>query len=346
MKTAERLAGDPVDRDRKAEHIRLALDERMQLRSHFFDEWAFEHAALPEVDLAAIDISTEFLGKPLAAPFLISGMTGGTESAGRINRHLAEAAERKRVAMGVGSQRKAIEDPEQASTFQVRDVAPTIPLLANLGAVQLNYGFGLEECRAAVRMVEADALVFHLNALQEAIQPEGQTNFAGLLPRMAGVAAELEVPVIAKEIGCGISAETGRALAEAGVRIVDSAGLGGTSWARIEARRADDLDLGELFADWGISTPESIRQLASVDGLTVIGSGGLRNGLDAAKAIAIGADLVGMAFPFLGPATESAERVVAKIERTARELKIAMLCVGARTLGELRRAKLVRRSGG
>lgn len=344
MTTAERLAGDLVDRDRKAEHIRLALDERMQLRSHFFDEWAFEHVALPEVDLAAIDTSIEFLGERLEAPFLISGMTGGTGSAADINRNLAEAAERSRVAMGVGSQRKALEDPDLVPTFQVRSAAPTIPLLANLGAVQLNYGFGVEECRAAVEMVEADALVFHLNALQEAIQPEGQANFAGLLPKMGRVARELEVPVIAKEIGCGISAATGRALAEQGIRIVDTAGLGGTSWARIEARRARDLDLGELFADWGISTPESIRQLASVEGLTVIGSGGLRNGLDAAKAIALGADLAGMAFPFLGPATESAERVVEKIERMARELKIAMLCVGARTIEELRKASLVKRS--
>lgn len=344
MTTAERLAGELVDRDRKAEHIRLALDERMQLRSHFFDEWAFEHVALPELDLEAIDTSTEFLGKRLEAPFLISGMTGGTESAGRINRNLAEAAERARVVMGVGSQRKALEEPALVPTFQVRPAAPTIPLLANLGAVQLNYGFGLEECEAAVGMIEADALVFHLNVLQEAIQPEGQANFADLLPKLERVAARLEVPVIAKEIGCGISAATGRALAERGIRIVDTAGLGGTSWARIEARRARDLDLGELFADWGISTPESIRQLASVDGLTVIGSGGVRNGLDAAKAIALGADLVGMAFPFLGPATESAEHVVEKIERTVRELKIAMLCVGARTIGELGRACLMKRS--
>lgn len=343
MTTAGHLAGEVVARDRKAEHIRLALDERMQLRSHFFDEWAFEHLALPEVDYASLDPSVEFLGSRLAAPFLISGMTGGTESAARINRNLAEAAESCRVALGVGSQRKALEDPTQVPTFKVRGFAPTVPLLANLGAVQLNYGFGLEECRAAVEMVAADALVFHLNALQEAIQPEGQTNFAGLIDKMGDVATRLGVPVIAKEIGCGISATTGRALLERGIRVVDTAGLGGTSWARIEARRAGDQDLGELYADWGIPTPESIRQLAAVDGLTVIGSGGLRNGLDAAKAIAMGADLVGMAFPFLGPAMESAEKVIEKIERTVRELTIAMLCVGSRTIPELQRSKLVRR---
>ncbi|MFQ5678250.1 MAG: type 2 isopentenyl-diphosphate Delta-isomerase [Gemmatimonadota bacterium] len=346
MKTAEHLATELLERDRKAEHIRLALDERMQLRSHFFDGYAFEHNALPELDYAEIDTSVGFLDKPLAAPFLISGMTGGTESAGRINRNLAAAAERSRVAMGVGSQRKALEDPGQVATFQVRDAAPTVPLLANLGAVQLNYGFGVEECRRAVGMVDADALVLHLNVLQEAIQPEGQTNFAGILPKMGSVAEALEVPVIAKEVGCGISASTAVQLMERGVHIIDTAGLGGTSWARIEARRAGDLDLGELFADWGIATPESIRQLAEVEGLTIIGSGGLRNGLDAAKAIALGADLVGMAFPFLGPATDSADRVVEKIGRTVRELKIAMLCLGARTVPELKQVSLVKRSDG
>lgn len=344
MKTAERSRGDIAMRDRKAEHIRLALDERMQLRSNFFDDYAFEHVALPELDYAEIDVSADFLGKRLAAPLLISCMTGGTEEASLINRNLAAAAERCRIAIGVGSQRKALEDGSQASTFQVREEAPTVPLLANLGAVQLNYGFGIDECRAAVEMIGADALVFHLNVLQEAIQPEGQTDFAGLIAKMGRVARELEVPVIAKEVGCGISAATARALADEGITIMDTAGLGGTSWARIEARRADDVGLGELFADWGIPTPESIRRLAGVGGLTVIGSGGLRNGLDAAKAFALGADLVGMAYPFLGPATESSGRVEKKVERVVRELKIAMLCVGARTVEELKRVNLVTRS--
>lgn len=345
MSTAERETGGPLSRDRKAEHIRLALDETLQLRSHFFDAYAFEHVALPDIDLAEVDVSVEFLGRRLEAPLLISCMTGGTEEAGRINRNLAAAAESAGVAVGVGSQRKAIEDPRQEDTFRVREVAPTVPLLANLGAVQLNYGFGVEECRAAVDMIDADALVFHLNVLQEAIQPEGQTNFKGLLSRIGAMTAELEVPVIAKEVGCGLSAATAAALAAEGVRIVDVAGLGGTSWARIEARRAEDVEIGEMFADWGIPTPESIRQVAGVEGVTVIGSGGLRSGIDAAKAIALGADLVGMAYPFLGPATESADAVVAKIARIVRELKIVMLCVGAGTLDELKRVKLMVRSG-
>ncbi len=335
-----------AERDRKAEHIDLALEERMQLRSNFFEEYYFEHQALPEIDLAEVDLSATFLGKPLRAPLLISCMTGGTEEATRINRNLAVAAERAGIALGVGSQRKAIEDPSLAESFRVRDLAPSVPLLANLGAVQLNYGFGLEECRAAVEMIAADGLVFHLNPLQEAIQPEGQCDFSGLIPKMAAIAERLEVPVIAKEIGCGIAADTARRLSEAGIRIIDTAGLGGTNWARIEARRADDLEIGELFADWGVPTPRSIRELREIPGLTVIGSGGVRNGIDVAKAIALGADLVGLAQPFLVAAHESAERAVEKAARTIRELKIAMFCVGARSVGELQRVELRRRSQG
>lgn len=333
-----------VTRERKAEHLRLATEESVQLEQSFFDDYRFEHRALPEIDYGSVDPSTEFLGRRLEAPLLISCMTGGTEEAGRINRNLASAAEACGVAMGVGSQRAALEDPLQESTFRIREVAPSVPLLANLGAVQLNYGYGLEECREAVGMIDADALVFHLNSLQEAIQPEGDRNFRDLLPKMSAVARKLEVPVAAKEIGCGISRDTARALAGAGIRIVDVAGLGGTSWARIEARRARDIPLGELFAEWGIPTPLAIRDVASLDGLTVIGSGGLRSGLDVAKAVALGADVGGLASPFLEPAMESAERVTEKVEKIVRELRIAMFCTGARNVQELREVQLLRRS--
>jgi isopentenyl-diphosphate Delta-isomerase len=333
-------AGPALERDRKAEHIQLALERRMQLGASYFDEYRFGHAALPEIDFDEIDLTVEFLGRRLAAPLLISSMTGGTEAAGLINRNLAAGAERTRIAVGIGSQRKALEDPAKADTFRVREVAPSVPLLANLGAVQLNYGLGIRECHQVVEMIGADALILHLNPLQEAIQPEGQRNFAGLLPKMGEIARALPVPVIAKEIGCGISAATARALAGQGIRIVDTAGVGGTSWARIEAERAGDLDLGELFAAWGIPTPLSIQEVASVGGLTVIASGGIRNGLDVAKALAMGADLVGMAFPFLQAATESPERVVEKVQRIVLELQICMFCLGAKTVAELRRAPL------
>jgi isopentenyl-diphosphate delta-isomerase len=331
------------ERDRKAEHIRLALDQRMQLGGKsFFDDYRFEHEALPEIDIAEVDTSVEFLGRRLEAPLLISSMTGGTEMAGKINRNLAEGAERTGVAVGVGSQRKALEDPEKADTFRVREVAPTALLLANLGAVQLNYGMGARECRQAVDMIGADALILHLNPLQEAIQPEGQCDFSGLLPKIGEVVREVGVPVVVKEIGCGISETTARALAGQGVEIIDTAGVGGTSWARIEAERARDLEIGELFAGWGLPTPESIRQVRRVEGLTVIASGGIRNGLDAAKAIALGADLAGLAYPFLAPAMESAEQVADKVRRTVRELKICMFCLGVKTISELQRVKLVK----
>ena len=329
-----------LERDRKAEHIRLALEQRMQLGVNYFDEYHFEHAALPELDFDDIDIGVDFLGRRLAAPLLVSSMTGGTEAAGLINRNLAAGAERTGIAVGVGSQRKALEDPAKADTFKVREVAPSVPLLANLGAVQLNYGLGPRECLQAVEMIGADALILHLNPLQEAIQPEGQRNFAGLLPKIGEVVRALPVPIVVKEIGCGISAATARALAGQGIRIIDTAGVGGTSWARIEAERAGDLDLGEVFAGWGIPTPLSIREVRSVGGLTVIASGSLRNGIDVAKALALGADLAGMAYPFLQAATESPERVVDKVQRIVLELKICMFCLGVTTVAELRHARL------
>ncbi len=344
MSTLE--APDTAERDRKAEHIDLALEERIQLGANFFEEYYFEHQALPEIDLKEIDLATTFLNKRLRSPLLISCMTGGTEQATRINRNLAAAAEECGIAIGVGSQRKAIEDPSMVPSFQIRDQAPTVPLLANLGAVQLNYGFGLDECRAAVEMIDADALVFHLNPLQEALQPEGQCDFRNLIEQIGEIATRLDVPVIVKEIGCGIGAAAARGLKDAGIEIIDTAGLGGTSWARIEARRASEVDLGELFADWGVATPRSIRELREIGGLTVIGSGGVRSGVDVAKAIALGADLAGMAQPFLETASQSAELTVEKCHRTVRELKIAMFCAGAIDLPALQQVELQRRARG
>ena len=331
-------------RDRKAEHLDLAADSALQVRGLAFERFRFEHAALPEIDMDEIDLETRFLGRPLRAPLLVSCMTGGTAEAATINRNLAAAAERCGVALGVGSQRKSLEFPATAGTFEVRELAPSVPLLANLGAVQLNYGYGPEQCQQAVDMIGADALVLHLNPLQEAIQPEGDLRFSRLLPRIAEVVDALSVPVLVKEIGCGISGSLARRLQSVGVEWIDTAGSGGTSWARIEAARADEVPLGELFADWGIETPESIRQVRSIAGVRVIGSGGVRNGIDAAKCLALGAELVGMAYPFLGAARTSADEVVRVVERTVRELRIAMFCVGARNREALLRVPL-RRDG-
>ncbi len=332
-----------LERDRKAEHLELALQDHVQVRRSFFQDYYFEHRALPELDLDAVDTRVTFLDKPLEAPLLISCMTGGTGEAEGVNQNLAYGAERTQIALGVGSQRKALEDPSQTRTFQVRNAAPSVPLIGNLGAVQFNYGYGIDECEAAVEMVEADALALHINPLQEAIQPEGDRDFSDLLPKIQAVAEQLSVPVIAKEIGCGISGRVAQALAEHGVTIIDTSGVGGTSWARIEAQRADDVELGELFADWGIPTPTSIQQVRAIHGTTVIGSGGVRNGIDVAKAIALGADLVGMASPFLNAAVQSEEAVVAKVQKTVRELKIAMFCIGVRSIEELKDARIYKR---
>jgi len=328
------------ERDRKAEHIDLALEEGMQVPLHPFDRYYFAHNALPELALAEIDPGVSFLGYDLKAPLLISCMTGGTEVATRINRRLALAAEEVGIAIGVGSQRKAIEDPALVPSFEVRKFAPSVPVLANLGAVQLNYGFGLAQCQAAVDMVGADALVLHLNPLQEAIQPEGQCDFRNLIAKMGDVANHLSVPIIAKEVGSGISATTAQALQAVGIHIVDCAGVGGTSWAKIEAARAADSEIGDLFGDWGIPTPENIRDLSQVSGVQVVGSGGIRTGLDTAKALALGAHLVGMARPFLKAAMESSAAVVSRARRTIRELEVAMFCLGTRTPETLRGTEL------
>jgi len=333
-------SGPASQRDRKAEHIQLALDPSLRPTRNYFDDYRFEHRALPELDYEEIDLSCEFLGRRLTAPLLISCMTGGTEDATRINRNLAIAAETTGIAVGVGSQRKALEDSAMVESFRIRPFAPSVPVLANLGAVQLNYGFGLDECRRAVEMIEADALVLHLNPLQEVIQPEGQRNFAGLLEKIGKIARHLDAPVIVKEVGCGISRGVAEALLKVGVAVVDTAGLGGTSWARIEAARAGNSPLGELFADWGIPTPLAISRLRGLPGLTVIGSGGIRHGVDAAKAIASGADLVGVAHRFLQAADRSAKEAVERARLLIEELRMSMFCVGARTLPDLRKTPL------
>lgn len=327
---------------RKAEHIRICLEEPVTGRgiTTGFEQYRFVHQALPELDFDEIDVSSHFLGKSIRTPFIISSMTGGTEEALRINRNLAQAAEQRGWAMGVGSVRAAIEQPELATTFRVRDVAPTIPLFANLGAVQLNYGYGAAECRQAVEMLDADGLVLHLNALQEVFQPEGNTNFRDLLRRIEQVCSTMPIPVGVKEVGWGIDGATARRLLDAGVSYIDVAGAGGTSWSEVEKRRtADPLrrQAADAFADWGVPTAACIRDVRrhAPDAL-VIASGGLANGVDAAKALALGANLAGFGRGLLAAAVEgeaAAERALAQVEF---ELRAAMFGIGARTLADLR----------
>jgi len=310
--------------------------------------YSFVHDALPEIDLDEIDLGTTFLGKPLKAPILISSMTGGFALARKVNRNLALAAQELGLAMGVGSQRVALEEPRVAESFKVRELAPDILLLGNLGAVQLNYGYGIEQCRQAVRMIRADGLVLHLNVLQEAIQPEGNRNFKGLSEKIAQVCRGLEVPVVAKEVGSGISAEVALRLKQAGVKAIDVAGRGGTSWYAVEARRAAQRGqpTDQTFADWGIPTVEALISVReAVADLEIVASGGIRNGLDIAKAIALGANLCGMGQPLLAPAMESTEKVIKFLSWIIYEIKVAMLCVGAKNIGALRQTPLRRRPG-
>ncbi len=337
---------------RKLDHIRINLEENVNFRqlTTGLENYRFLHQALPELDLTQVDTSVSFLGKRLKAPLLISSMTGGTEHAQLINRILAQAAEQTGIAIGVGSQRAAIEEPLLAGTFQVRPLAPTTVLLANLGAVQLNYGYTTDHCQRAVDMIEADALILHLNIIQEAVQPEGDTDFRNLLSKIKEVCRVLPVPVIAKEVGWGFSQDTARRLAEAGVAAIDVAGSGGTSWSQVEMYRAKtevQRRIAATFVDWGIPTADALLAAKkSAPGLPVIASGGLRNGLDIAKCIALGALLGGMAGPFLKAATRSLEAVLDEIKITQTELQIAMFGIGADSISALQNTGRLQHNSG
>lgn len=340
--SAEQPASPAAEtQNRKADHIRICLDEDVQFRQTTgFERYRFTHCCLPELDWDDIDLSTSFLGKSLRSPLLISSMTGGTEQARQINYRLAATAQQFGLAMGVGSQRVAVENPEVISTFDVRAIAPDIVLLANLGAVQLNYTYGLNECQKVVDWLQADALVLHLNPLQESVQTSGDTNFRDLLPKIKRLCQHLPVPVIAKEVGNGISGAMAARLLEAGVSAIDVAGAGGTSWARVESERARDAQqrrLGATFANWGIPTAECVLQVRRVaPEVPLIASGGLRNGLDAAVAIALGADVAGMAYPFLKAASISETALVELVDTLNAELTTALFCTGCATPSALR----------
>jgi len=332
----------PIDQ-RKADHIKINLEQ--DVRSSLttgLEKYHFTHEALPELDLARIDPSLNLFGKKLAAPILISSMTGGTEEAGEINQRLAEAAQEVGVAMGVGSQRAALEHPEQTPTFSItRKVAPDILLFANLGAVQFNYGYTIDHCRRAVDMIEADALILHLNPLQEAVQDAGDTNFEGLAKKIEEVCKKLEVPVIAKEVGWGISERTAKLLADCGVSAIDVAGAGGTSWSQVEMYRAPDeftRKLAATFVGWGIPTAESILNVKHVlPEMTVFASGGLKDGLDIAKCVALGATLGGMAGNFLKAAAVSTEKTVEMMNLTKKQIEVTMQMVSSEYLAHLER---------
>jgi len=345
--TRSNQADTGIHEQRKADHIRINLEEDVAFNklTTGLENYFFMHQALPELDLADIDTTTRMFGKKLNTPLLISSMTGGTKEAEKINLILAEAAQHAGIAMGLGSQRAAIEDPSLARTYQVRSVAPDILLFANLGAVQLNYGYGVEQCRRAVDMCQADALILHLNALQEAVQPEGDGNFANLLLKIEKVCRAMPVPIIAKEVGWGFSPQAARQLVSAGVTAIDVAGAGGTSWSQVEMHRAPTARHARVagaFIDWGIPTAVSLKfcRQAAPD-LPIFASGGIRNGIDVAKCIALGANLVGFAGDFLRAANNNGVAGVNEMAETITdELRVAMFCSGARSLAALAKTPL------
>ena len=337
---------DTEIKDRKLDHIKINLEKDVRSAlTNGLENYHFTHEALPELDLERVDTSLKLFNKKLAAPILISSMTGGSDEAETINLRLAEAAQTVGVAMGVGSQRVAIEHPEQAATFQVRRVAPDILLFANLGAVQLNHGYGIDECRKAVDMIQADALILHLNPLQEAVQKGGDTNFAGLAKKIEAICKKIEVPVIAKEVGWGISERTAKLLADCGVSAIDVAGAGGTSWSQVEMHRAPDeftRELAATYVGWGIPTAESIINVRkAVPDMIIFASGGLKDGLDIAKCIALGATLGGMAGQFLKAAAVSTEKAVETMKLTKKQIEVTMFAAGVGTLEGLKTGQLV-----
>ncbi len=336
---------------RKADHVRINLEQDVAGKGpgNGFDEYHFVNRALPGIDLAEVDTSAELFGRRLGAPFLISCMTGGTEEAQRINQTLAAVAQEHRFAMGLGSARALLEEPALLETFAVRAEAPDVLLLANLGAVQLNKGYGADDCRKLLDMLQADALVLHLNAIQEAVQPEGDTCFRGLLAKIETVCKRLNAPVIVKEVGWGIAADTVRDLFDAGVAAVDLAGAGGTSWSEVEKHRIEEpwrARVAGSFAEWGIPTAECLTaaRLAQPHGV-LIASGGISNGIDSVKALALGADAVGIAGPFLRAAAAGPE-VADDLASELREvLRVAMFALGERTIADLRETTRLLRLG-
>jgi isopentenyl-diphosphate delta-isomerase len=339
-----------IIKQRKKDGIEIPLRKDVQAKttSTYLEHVRLVHNALPEIDFDEIDTSTEFLGRKFAAPIIIDSMTGGTDEATVINGRLGEVAEKYGFGMGLGSQRAGLKSEELAATYSVaRKNAPNAFLIANIGGAQLAKGLTVDEARTIVRMIRANALVVHLNPLQELIQPEGEPRYKGVLERISDLARTIDVPVIVKEVGAGISREVAVKLEMAGVAAINVAGAGGTSWAGVEKLRADiskdrlKSKLGEMFWDWGIPTASSIIEVRRAVKLPIVASGGLRNGLEVAKCVALGANMAAMAIPFLRAAAESRERVFEFAESLLAELRSTMFLVGAGKIAELARSRYI-----
>jgi isopentenyl-diphosphate delta-isomerase len=335
---------------RKEEGIDVVLKEQVQAKevTTLLECVHLVHSALPESNMDDLDLSVNFLGKRLKAPIIVDSMTGGAPRAEKINGVLAEVAEEKGFAMGVGSQRAGLLSAGMADTYAIaRKNAPTAFLFANIGAAQLAKGFSVKDAQKLVDMIDADALAVHLNPLQEVVQPEGEPSFKGVLAAIKNLCRGLSVPVIVKEVGAGISREVAIQLEYAGVRAINVAGAGGTSWAAVEAHRAGErrmqskMDLGLLFWDWGIPTAAALIEVKKAVKIPVIASGGLRNGLEVAKCLSLGAEACGMARPMIESADRGRPALETFAEQTIKELKTAMFVTGAKTVADLRRVRKV-----
>ena len=332
---------------RKIDHLETVLHRDVTGRVDTgFASIRFEHQALPEINFDDIDLGTEFLGRQLAAPLLVSSMTGGPNDAARINATIAEMAQELKLAFGVGSQRIALEGPASAGLdHSLRRRAPDVPILANIGAAQLNATNALDLIRRTVGMIEADALIVHLNPLQEILQAGGDRNWSGLLARLAELVRVANCPIVVKEVGCGISGAVAHKLWNIGVRVIDVAGAGGTSWAAVEADRAEDAQaraLAESFRNWGIPTARSlVMARQACPDATLIASGGIRNGHDVAAAIRLGADLCGFAAAILPAALAGPDALTARFRTIIAELRVIAFCTGSTTLADLRNAALL-----
>jgi len=335
---------------RKAEHIRISLNQSVQSKEKTtgFEDVHFIHKALPEVDKQKIDLTTTVFNHKFSAPLIVGAITGGTAEATKINATIAEAVEELGLGMGVGSQRAAIENKKSEKTFAIaRKKAPNAFLIANIGGVQLVNGYGIKELRKAIKMIDADAIAIHLNSLQEAVQPEGQTNFKGVLKEIGEIAKELEVPIIIKETGAGIAAEDAKKLEAAGVKGIDVSGAGGTSFAAVEFYRAKgkvnsvQRRLGDVFWDWGISTAVSIVEVSQSVSIPAIASGGIRDGVEMAKAIALGASLTSLSQPVLQAAVKGVNETKRALSFLIDELRNSMFLVGADSIQALQRTPIV-----
>ncbi|MHB1375900.1 MAG: type 2 isopentenyl-diphosphate Delta-isomerase [Candidatus Humimicrobiaceae bacterium] len=352
-----------ICKKRKEEHLEITLNKDVSFKkiSPGFEKFSFTHRALPNIDMDEIDLSTEIFGKVLSMPLMLAPLVGGTERTKEINRNLAKVAAKFKIAMGIGSQRAAIENIKVEETFKVRKTAPGILLFANLGAVQLNYGFGLEQCNKAVDMVEADCLILHLNSLQEAFQHEGNHNFKDLAKKIGMICQNAAYPIVVREVGFGISEEIANELLEAGVSGIDVGGAGGTSWIEVEKNRSVSnifKKVADDFCEWGIPTSDSIlsvkkaaenrKKIEEISGksnkpVRIIASGGIRSGMDVAKAIALGADIAGIGLPALKNIDVSVDKCMEYIMEIALGLRIAMFGIGASSISELKNSKYLKK---